>query len=68
MKIKYNKDGEITIFGRLKVGDIFKYDDTIYMKSCTGLAINATCLNDGLIEGFNYAEIVYKLDCELVIN
>lgn len=73
MKIVDNRTQQLSHFSSLSPGDIFSFNNTVYMKitdledpksACYGRAVNM----DGVPIVFGQESRVTKLDCELVIN
>ena len=73
MKItKRHNDGLVT-FATLNRGDTFLFDNEVYLKlPCLGIEdgdlVNAACLNDGCVSGFNAETRVKKVQAELTIE
>lgn len=73
MKItKTHNDGFVN-FCNLKMGDTFLFDDEIYLKFDVldlddGDYVNAICLNDGGVDGFNAETRVKVVQTELMVD
>lgn len=66
------KNNEQSHFNEVKVGQIFEYCDSIYIKSGGATSIsytyNAICLEDGIVTYFMDNEPVRVVDADLVIH
>jgi hypothetical protein len=66
------KNNEPRHFNEVKVGEIFEYCDSIYIKSggstSSSYAYNAICLEDGIVTYFMDEEPVRFVDADLVIK
>lgn len=66
------KNNEQRHFNEVKVGQIFEYCDSIYIKSGGDTSIiyayNAICLEDGIVTYFMDNEPVRVVDADLVIH
>ena len=66
------KNNEQRHFNEVKVGQIFEYCDSIYIKSGGATSIsytyNAICLEDGIVTYFMDNEPVRVVDADLVIK
>lgn len=66
------KNNEQRHFNEVKVGQIFEYCDSIYIKSGGATSIsytyNAICLEDGIVTYFMDNEPVRVVDADLVIH
>lgn len=66
------KNNEQRHFDEVKVGEIFEYCDSIYIKSAgstsSSYAYNAICLEDGIVTYFMDNEPVRFVDADLVIH
>lgn len=75
MKIIRN-DIEIEIyFDELTIGDVFKYENTIFLKTESIINYegetgnyNAVELESGYYQWFNDGDLIYKIDCQLIIE
>lgn len=66
-----DKSTNTTNFGSLEDGDIFKYQQEIYMViPCVDLdgEVNAICLNDTRYIGISFDERVVKVKAKLIIE
>jgi len=73
MKITKRHDDGLVVFSALNVGDTFLFDNEVYLKlPCMGIEdsdlVNAACLNDGCVSGFNAETRVKKVQAELIIE
>ena len=73
MKITKKHNDGLTTFYTLKTGDTFLFDNEVYLKLDSiypdeGDFINAICLNDGDVAGFNAETRVKIVQTELIVE
>lgn len=66
------KENENHLFCEVRVGDIFEYDDSVFMR-CGGTCsdcheCNAICLEDGIVMCFMGNEEIRLVNADLVIH
>lgn len=71
--MKIECKNEKTNFGDLKTGTVFKYLDVIYMKiepiqDIDDDIINAVSLEPGCVHCFSNSNVVFIVNCKLVIE
>lgn len=66
------KENESHLFCEVDVGEVFEYDDSIFMKfgetSSDCPACNAICLEDGIVSCFIGNEEIRPVNADLVIH
>lgn len=66
------KENENHLFCEVRVGDIFEYDDSVFMRcgeTCSDcLEFNAICLEDGIVMCFMGNEKIRLVNADLVIH
>ena len=69
MKIIYNTGVESTEFKYLVIGDLFLYDDTVYIKTNNSRdVLNAVDLKTGQAEVIDYRTKVIEVEGKLIIS
>lgn len=75
MKIIRNDIEKETYFEELTIGDVFKYKNIIFLKTESIINYghetgnyNAVELESGYYHYFNDLDLIYKIDCQLIIE
>lgn len=73
MKVTKKHNDGTTMFCTLKTGDTFLFENEVYLKLDRidpeeGDYINAICLNDGDVAGFNAETRVRLVSAELIVE
>ena len=74
MKITDNRNKKCVRFGDLKIGDVFIFFNSIYIKTHkraidSSTAINCVCLSSGSLTYFNRDDMIEPVNqCELILE
>lgn len=73
MKVTKKHNDGTTMFCTLKTGDTFLFENEVYLKfeilyPENGEYVNAICLNDGDMAGFNAETRVKIVEAELIVE